>query len=706
MLVLATGYLPPTSVALAEDPVSFDGIYDITWDMQYSARNESSVGPVTRYGDPYTGQTHTFQASGSTYYEGRYSGSGVFRVAGNETFTMSTSNVHAYENREGTSQETNSYTPECPGRALTTRTTRHKIETTEPDKYKEPYAFPDWPVVRVFNFQPDLQPDGKYVVTRVIDDPRRAPIHYFVHDESAHCDGFVGVRHQDETVQQSLIDQSLVEHYTDLTSTDKTGTKFVQDTQLVDDTRIGLSPVKYNGHIRVTITRRGVKPTASFTAQPTTADRRVRLDASGSKPAPEGTITQYEWDFGDGTLLATSSPTINHKFPEGDRDYTVKLVVVSEKGARSDPYSLDVHSPKIPPKVEIGTTDGIEPAIDTSRFASTLKVKTVEGLGCSISGTDGPACKVEWLRTPTQQKSDENFVPATDSVPPDHEYDLTNNVSNGNDDTWHKFKVKVTDPETNDTVESNVLEVDTMVGRVEAMMRKNSWLNGAELQRKWKESASAVKPAWAFTDTDTIKMDSFVLTFERAQKEYNKILTRVRTNDQKQQAQIEKLLDRHQLRDGQPHSFGNFETDGMAKLDHDSIQSEGVGEGTFAKAFVPLDDLTASLNAFEFKAAVSGTIQPVPGEKKLRVRIKEAGIFVEDDFDFEGTEPLGCWDPLTDTLSRSFAATCSNGTALDNAAYRMWREHHNKGGDFKVYSDIKREPLNLEFTVAPVKYTK
>jgi probable HAF family extracellular repeat protein len=475
------------------------------------------------------------------------------------------------------------------------------------------------------------------------------------------------------------------------------------------------------------------KPTASFTAEPTKIDRTVRLDASGSTPAPGGSITQYEWDFGDGTppttssaaidsgdgatltrssaatdfgdgaTLTTSSPTITHKFPEGDRDYPVKLVVVSDKGVRSDPYTLNVRSPHIPPKAVIGTLDNIEPAIDTPRFSSTLEVKSVEGLGCSIDGTDGPACKFEWLRTDTQQKSDVNFLPSSDTIAPDRLYHLRWNGNGANEDEWHKFKVKVTNPETNDSVDSNVIEVDTMPGRVEAIMLKNGWEKGAKLQKNWKESAPAEKPNFAFTDKDTIKMAWVLDKFERAKDEYNKILTTVRTNDQKQQAQIEKLLDRYKMRDGQPTSFGDFETDGMAKLDLDSIQSEGVGETRLAKLFVPLDDLTAALNAFEFKAAVSGKIEPVPGEKKLRVRINEVGIFIEDTFDFVGYEPLGCWDPLDNTLSKNIPGTCV-GTSLENADYREWRAHHSKGGDFKVYSDIKREPLNLEFMVNPVSY--
>jgi probable HAF family extracellular repeat protein len=363
------------------------------------------------------------------------------------------------------------------------------------------------------------------------------------------------------------------------------------------------------------------------------------------------------------------------------------------------------------PEVKIGTQDNVEPAIDTSRFASTLEVRSVEGLGCSIEGTNGPACSFEWLRTSTQQKSDVNFKPSIDSVAPDHQYNL---ADNGQNDEWLKFKVRVTNPETKATAESNVIEVDTMVGRVEAIMRHNNWLNGAQFQKRWKESAPGSAPDYALTDIDTIKMDTFVLKveFERAITAYNEILANLRSNKKGQQDAITKLLTMKGFLDGQEHDFGDLENDTRHKLDEDHVQSiivDRKGRGDFPNGG-QADDMLAALATFELKAAVSGTVKPEPGGQKLQVQIKEAGIFVEDSFDFEDSntfwsQPLGCWDPVNNTVSENFALTCK-GTALDNADYREWRDHHGKGGDFKVYSDVKREPLNLEFTIKAPRPTK
>ncbi|MGW8160339.1 MAG: PKD domain-containing protein [Desulfoprunum sp.] len=72
------------------------------------------------------------------------------------------------------------------------------------------------------------------------------------------------------------------------------------------------------------------KPVASFTATPTTgqAPLIVDLDASGSSD-PDGSITSYVWNFGDGT--SASGPTARHTF-NAIADHMVTLTVTDDKG--------------------------------------------------------------------------------------------------------------------------------------------------------------------------------------------------------------------------------------------------------------------------------------------------------------------------------------------------------------------------------------
>ncbi len=68
-------------------------------------------------------------------------------------------------------------------------------------------------------------------------------------------------------------------------------------------------------------------PVAIFT---TSGTDPVSFDASGSI-SPVGTISSYVWDFGDGTTLTTTSPTVNHVYT-AQGSYTVTLTVTNTAG--------------------------------------------------------------------------------------------------------------------------------------------------------------------------------------------------------------------------------------------------------------------------------------------------------------------------------------------------------------------------------------
>jgi len=84
-------------------------------------------------------------------------------------------------------------------------------------------------------------------------------------------------------------------------------------------------------------------PTASFFYTPVspiyTGQTRVSFDAQGSRDT-DGKIMSYEWNFGDGTpMQTTTGPTTTHVFPDTpsrciDVTYGVSLVVIDDKGDR------------------------------------------------------------------------------------------------------------------------------------------------------------------------------------------------------------------------------------------------------------------------------------------------------------------------------------------------------------------------------------
>ena len=74
-------------------------------------------------------------------------------------------------------------------------------------------------------------------------------------------------------------------------------------------------------------------PTASFTYTPPnpTVNQPITFNASNSTD-PDGTITNYEWDFGDGNITNTTDPILTHSYICGG-NYTVTLTVVDNVGA-------------------------------------------------------------------------------------------------------------------------------------------------------------------------------------------------------------------------------------------------------------------------------------------------------------------------------------------------------------------------------------
>jgi hypothetical protein len=98
-------------------------------------------------------------------------------------------------------------------------------------------------------------------------------------------------------------------------------------------------------------------PTASFVLKtPARSSRATTFDASGStdrEGAFGGGITQYRWNFGDGTTETTPTPTVDHVY-KGEGAVAVQLVVVDRQGGSSPPATIGVRiTDGTPPKVVI-----------------------------------------------------------------------------------------------------------------------------------------------------------------------------------------------------------------------------------------------------------------------------------------------------------------------------------------------------------------
>ena len=115
-------------------------------------------------------------------------------------------------------------------------------------------------------------------------------------------------------------------------------------------------------------------PTADATANRTAVDpdEAVSFDGSGSSDS-DGSITSYEWAFGDGTTA--TGPTATHDFT-GLGFYTVDLTVTDEDGA-STTDSIDVE-----------IVDNYDPTASAS--ANRTAVNTNESIAFDATGSSDP----------------------------------------------------------------------------------------------------------------------------------------------------------------------------------------------------------------------------------------------------------------------------------------------------------------------------
>jgi hypothetical protein len=159
----------------------------------------------------------------------------------------------------------------------------------------------------------------------------------------------------------------------------------------------------------------------------------------------------------------------------------------------------------------------------------------------------------------------------------------------------------------------------------------------------------------------------WVLQFQRAKQVFDEIIRdRIWTNDASRQ-RIAKLIKSKPT----GASFGDLSLR-VTEVDPSWINSRSCTSGT------NVDALTAALGAFLFQVAIAGTVTARVGAV-VTVSISEVGVYVKDSFDFNQAQFLGFWG--------------HRDTPVNNATFRDWRAKFAKGGDFLVFSDIKRIKL-------------
>lgn len=237
--------------------------------------------------------------------------------------------------------------------------------------------------------------------------------------------------------------------------------------------------------------------------------------------------------------------------------------------------------------------------------------------------------------------------------------------------TWLRIRDTVMDEREKKQIEEDLefqheMFLYDLIDVVVSDMESEGWTRGAKLLEIWSSRPPAVAPRYSAAVTDVVTMD-WVLGFSRAKEIFDKLVEeRIWTND----ASRERLAKMVKSK-AAGASLGDLSLP-ATQVDPSWINSRSCTSG------LNVDALTAALGAFVLQVAVAGTVTARAGAAAT-VSIDEVGVYVKDSFDFNGTQFLGFWG--------------HRDTPVSNATFREWRTKFKQGGDFQVFSDIKRIKL-------------
>lgn len=220
----------------------------------------------------------------------------------------------------------------------------------------------------------------------------------------------------------------------------------------------------------------------------------------------------------------------------------------------------------------------------------------------------------------------------------------------------------------------------TNIPTIMLAQRPVPWTEGATFLDRWFGSAATIKPFYGAADTVTVNMD-WVLSFKRARAVYDEMVSQKVWANEAARGRLATILKR-QGRLGRPGRawFGDI------NLLVPKVHSDQVNFRYVTSPASPIDGLSAGLGDFALFAAVAGEHELL-SNGKTKVYVHQVGIYVRDSFDFEGHQFLGYWNESKNSVS---GLNPLSGTMVTNGDFRDWRKASGKGGDFLIYSNMRK----------------
>lgn len=287
------------------------------------------------------------------------------------------------------------------------------------------------------------------------------------------------------------------------------------------------------------------------------------------------------------------------------------------------------------------------------------------------------------------------------------------------------------------------------ITEIPAAMDGLRWTQGARVMRKWfdgaayklpmdvklgKVSPSSLPPAnlltdlpfdWLFSSSTRVKdlVEQRVAELSKVD-EFNSTVGRLKSPlDQLSQGLIMLLtrLKRIGHLDDKAHKLHSAYEDfsGLSAIQLEETSQFNwfpIGASTWEKASDDLDDVYGALGSFAIKVTATKFRTMANHHGLPAIEIEEIGLYVRDTYDFlniKGDQLLGYWSkqgvirpgPISYYAKPGFIDEGSTRYfKVTNDSFNSYRDKTGKGGDFLVFSTVKRYPVSIVVHLSNVDF--
>ena len=257
------------------------------------------------------------------------------------------------------------------------------------------------------------------------------------------------------------------------------------------------------------------------------------------------------------------------------------------------------------------------------------------------------------------------------------------------------------------------------LGAIPGVMRQQGWTVGARLMERWFSRGVRAMTRAEKDGTDgpsdyddrIVTMD-WALRFNRVAATEQHLLSSWNSGERSalSKNQLAKRFRAWRISNppppGQPFRFGDLSRSTNA-IDRECQINRDVVESSM---FGPVDDFYAAIGKGALKLALSGIATPLP-KNRWRLSVNQVGTYLRDTYDFNCDQSLGVWSRSGFTRFDPFAYTIgvdpqlapegseNSNFVVSNASFRGYRRHYHRGGDFVVFSDVRRRNLQNPIVV-------